>query len=178
MKRPVRIAAILLLLGILAWFLWAYRGGFFSGARQPSTSTSTLDQAITHPVVFAENHFKGGIGVMLTMDPQSGSPKVVQVVNGSPAEKAGLSKGDVIARINGTAMAGKPLAQIVDELRGFVGGQVRLTVQRAGSTNLEMTLHRSSWSGLGISYSTSSSNGPAFAIPSAAVTSASNGPSR
>src|ERR1700733_11815344 len=118
MKRPVRIAVILLLLGILAWFWWAYRGGFLSGARQPSTSTSTLDQAITNPAIFAENHFKGGIGAMRTMDPQSGSRKVVQVVNGSPAEKAGLSKGDVIARFNGTAMGGKPLAQIVDELRG------------------------------------------------------------
>jgi C-terminal processing protease CtpA/Prc len=137
-----------------------------------------LNQAIAHPAAFAENHLKGGIGVVLAVDSQTGLPKIMQVISGSPAQKAGLCSGDVITKINGAATTGHRLTQAVDELRGFAGGGVTLTVQRGG-TNVEMTLHRKSWSGLGVPYATPSSNGPVPVLPASSVTlPASNYPPR
>jgi membrane-associated protease RseP (regulator of RpoE activity) len=179
MKRSIRTTAILLLLVVAILFWWARRSSFLNRFRQPPATASTLNQVIAHPVAFAENHFKGGIGVVLAFDSKTGLASVMQVIPGSPAEKAGLCKGDVVMKINGTTTAGMPLAQVVDELRGFVGGGVTVTIQRAGTNNLEMILHRKSWSGLGVPYATPSSNGPVPAIPGSPVTlPAGNSPAR
>jgi len=75
---------------------------------------------------------------------------VVQVTAGSPAEKAGLQKGDLITQVNGVATSGRMLAQNVKSITGFVTGSVTLTIQRPGSTNQELVIHRSSWNSLGV----------------------------
>jgi membrane-associated protease RseP (regulator of RpoE activity) len=179
MKRAIRIAGVLFSLGVIAWIWWAYQSGFFDRVRRPPAKPSAFNQAITHPVAFAENHFTGGIGAILGVDSQSGLAAIRQVVNGSPAQKAGLSNGDVIIKINGTATTGKSLKQIVDEIRGFPGGRITLTVQRVGTTNLEMTLFRRSWSGLGLPIAPSPGALPVPVLPVAPVTpSGSNSPPR
>jgi membrane-associated protease RseP (regulator of RpoE activity) len=151
MNRTVKVAAILLLLGFMVLIWSAFRTHSSVGPRAPSA----VSQAIDHPVDFAKNHFTGGIGVLLGTD-HSGLTAVEEVLNGSPASNAGLREGDAIIEINGVATKGKALAQVTGEIRGITGGEINLTIQRAGSTNQEVTLHRSSWSHLGRSpYSTS-----------------------
>ena len=45
---------------------------------------------------------------------------------------------------------GQTLAQNVEHIRGIARVSVMLTIQRAGSTNLNCLIHRTSWSDLGI----------------------------
>jgi carboxyl-terminal processing protease len=101
------------------------------------------------------------------MDVSSGLPKVVAVLRGSPAESAGLRAGDLILNVDEQATAGQSLAQVTEEIRGLTLGPVTLTVQRPGSTNLVITMSRSSWNSLGITNMYS----PPAAIPA-------NGPTR
>jgi C-terminal processing protease CtpA/Prc len=110
----------------------------------------TIHSAITNPVKFAKARFTGGVGAILSDDPAAGVPLIQQIVVGSPAEKAGLRKGDHIIQVDGVATSGRTLAQIVESIRGFAAGSVTLTVQHTGSTNLQCVIHRSSWKSLNI----------------------------
>jgi membrane-associated protease RseP (regulator of RpoE activity) len=147
MNRAAKVAAILVLLGIIVLIWSVFRNGSHIGPRAPTS----LNQAIDHPIEFAKNHFTGGIGVLLNTDSRSGLVVIADVLDNSPASEASLRRGDAIIEINGKATKGKALKQIADEMRGMTGGEINLTIQRAGSTNLEVTLHRSSWSHLGAS---------------------------
>jgi carboxyl-terminal processing protease len=71
-----------------------------------------------------------GIGVVL--DQRSGSAQVISVIDGSPADRAGLRSGDVIASVDGTStsrLSGDALAVLV---RGDAGSRVTLGVARPG----------------------------------------------
>jgi S1-C subfamily serine protease len=66
---------------------------------------------------------------------------IIEVVEGSTAAEAGVQEGDIINRINGTAVkdADGGLAEIINQMRP--GEQVRLEVYRNGETvELETTL--------------------------------------
>jgi C-terminal processing protease CtpA/Prc len=110
----------------------------------------TINSAITNPISFAKNHFTGGIGALMISASPTTLPAIAQVVAGSPAEKAGLRAGDVILQINGVTTRGESLSQVVENIRGFTAGAVTLTIQRAGSTNLQFVVRRTSWNSLGV----------------------------
>ena len=66
---------------------------------------------------------------------------VVEVVAGSPAEKAGIAAGDIITKFNGTAVREKDggLAKLISEKK--VGDRLKLTIWREGKEmELELTL--------------------------------------
>jgi carboxyl-terminal processing protease len=67
-----------------------------------------------------------GIGVMLTM--RDHALEVMGVLPDSPAAKAGLHSGLIIQQINGSDVAGRPLAECVAMTRGPVGSTVQLEV--------------------------------------------------
>jgi len=139
------IAAIAVVVAILMGLGLAYLARQRSGA---SKLQDTLHSALTNPVEFAKSRLTGGVGLILRADSATGSPIVQGVGVGSPAETAGLRIGDLIIRIDGSPTQGKPLAQVVQDIRGFTGAKVTLTVQRAGSTNLDCVIPRSSWNNL------------------------------
>jgi C-terminal processing protease CtpA/Prc len=114
---------------------------------------NTLDSAFSNSVRFTKAHFTGGVGAILKPDPVTGIPIIIQIVAGSPAEKAGLRKDDAIIQVDGVPTKGQLLAQTVDRMRGFAAGSVTLTIQRQGSTNLQFIIHRSSWNSLGLTNS-------------------------
>ena len=70
-----------------------------------------------------------GIGAQLAM--RGGHPTVVTPRPASPAQRAGLRPGDVIARVDGRDTAGLALDQIIDLVRGPAGTLVSLTVRHA-----------------------------------------------
>jgi len=72
----------------------------------------------------------GGVGMSLAV---KDGPMVLAVVPGSPAERAGIQPGDRILKIDGSAVAGLGLEQIVQRVRGPVGSAVTITVSRGGS---------------------------------------------
>lgn len=73
-----------------------------------------------------------GIGVVL--DQRSSTPIVISVVDGSPAARAGLRAGDIIASVDGVETARLPLGELADLVRGTPGTLVRLGIERHGDT--------------------------------------------
>jgi len=76
-----------------------------------------------------------GIGVQMTV--KDGAFQIMGIVADSPAAKAGLHRGLVIQRVDGTDIVGKPLTECVDMMRGPVGSKVQLEVvdPAKGETN-------------------------------------------
>lgn len=76
-----------------------------------------------------------GIGVVL--DQRSSASLIISVVDGSPAARAGLRAGDIIATVNGVETARLPLGELAELVRGERGTLVRLGIERPGSAELE-----------------------------------------
>ncbi|MCL6624365.1 MAG: PDZ domain-containing protein [Fimbriimonadales bacterium] len=83
-----------------------------------------------------------GVGLGIQARAEEGGVRVVLVLPGSPAEKAGLQPGDLITHADG-----KPITE-PERLRGEKGTQVRLTVKRMDGTLLELTVVRGEFSTL------------------------------
>jgi carboxyl-terminal processing protease len=68
-----------------------------------------------------------GIGAELSLNDQN-QIIVIAPLDGSPAEKAGIKSGDIIAKVDGKVTTGWTLAQAVDTIRGKKGTKVMLSV--------------------------------------------------
>jgi carboxyl-terminal processing protease len=74
----------------------------------------------------------GGVGIQLAFDPTGRQWRAETVFPGAPAAKAGLQDGDVIAAVDGVALADLPGERVSAALRGPVGTVVQLSVVRDG----------------------------------------------
>ncbi|MDP9373330.1 MAG: S41 family peptidase [Chloroflexota bacterium] len=72
----------------------------------------------------------GGIGVSIRG--QERPVTIGEVFRGSPAEAAGLRRGDAILAVDGTDVTGLGVDQVGPLVRGPEGSQVRLTIRRPG----------------------------------------------
>ncbi len=83
----------------------------------------------------------GGLGIEVTME--NGWVKVVSPIDDTPAAKAGMQAGDFITAIDGETVLGMTLDEAVKKMRGPVGSEIVLTVEReeAGAP-LEVTITR------------------------------------
>ena len=72
----------------------------------------------------------GGIGVMIVPDPSSGCVRISYVLPSTPAERAGLSVGDVLTAVDGVSTKGLGVDGVSGRLRGKAGTVVAITVQR------------------------------------------------
>ena len=166
MTRALRIVGILACIGGILLACWFIHRSSFSASRQ----TPSVNQRINAAVAFAKNHLTGGIGVILDIDSRTGLVTVQEDMMGSPAQKAGLREGDVITKVNGISTKGRPLAQVADDMRGFARGRVVISIQRAGATNLDLTVYRSSWSDLGRPIYGNQSTNPVIIAPPTPLT--------
>ena len=83
----------------------------------------------------------GGLG--MTVTGTAGVLKVISPIDGTPAARAGIKPGDLIAAVDGKTLEGLTLAQAVDRLRGPPDTQVHITIKREGTAApLELTLTR------------------------------------
>jgi hypothetical protein len=80
-------------------------------------------------------------GVGMTLDGRTGNVLVVQVNEGSPAERAGVQPGDQLLAVDGEPVAGKRLDEVVNRVRGPAGSPVLLRFRRAGQ-DFELTVRR------------------------------------
>lgn len=67
-----------------------------------------------------------GIGLEVTM--KNGALCVVNVLDGTPAQKSGIQAGDKIIKLNDQSITGWTLRSAVDEMRGPVGSKITLDV--------------------------------------------------
>ncbi|NOT42009.1 MAG: S41 family peptidase [Alphaproteobacteria bacterium] len=70
----------------------------------------------------------GGLGLEVTME--DGLVKVISPMDGTPAARAGIKTGDLIATIDGMQIQGLTLSEAVDKMRGPVNSQIKLTILR------------------------------------------------
>ncbi len=82
----------------------------------------------------------GGVGIRIDIVPEGVA--IQKVMQGTPAERAGLEDGDIIVAINGVSAAGIEQRDAVNRLRGPVDSELRLTLQRDGNQHLEVTVVR------------------------------------
>ncbi|MEW6432202.1 MAG: carboxypeptidase regulatory-like domain-containing protein [Myxococcota bacterium] len=80
-------------------------------------------------------------GVGMVLEPTSSGARVSEVNEGGPAERAGVLPGDQILAVEGIPVAGVPLQQIVNRIRGPAGTPVRLRFERGGQP-FELTIRR------------------------------------
>ena len=67
---------------------------------------------------------------------------IVAPLAGSPAEAAGLRRGDVVLAIDGEATIGSTVNELVFKVRGEAGTDVTLTVRREEEEELDITITR------------------------------------
>jgi carboxyl-terminal processing protease len=81
---------------------------------------------------------------------------IVAPMDGSPAQKAGLKPGDIIAKVDGFDVTGLALEQVVSRILGEAGTQVTLTIMSPATgvirdvtlTRARITLQSVSWARL------------------------------
>lgn len=70
-----------------------------------------------------------GVGIQVGL--RNGNFAVLSLLQDSPAAAANIQVGDVITKIDGAAVTGWQLSQVVDQLRGSSGSAVSLELQRS-----------------------------------------------
>ena len=82
----------------------------------------------------------GGLGIEVTME--NGFVKVVSPIDDTPADKAGLQPEDLIISVDGVSIVGLTLNEAVEKLRGPIGSNVKIAVQRAQDEPFEVDIIR------------------------------------
>lgn len=85
-----------------------------------------------------------GIGVYLApRDPESPGPiKVLEPIEGGPADAAGVGPGDAILMVDGVDVTGADTDSLRDRILGEAGTDVAITFQRPDESEVELTLTR------------------------------------
>ncbi|NLY65724.1 MAG: S41 family peptidase [Alcaligenaceae bacterium] len=73
----------------------------------------------------------GGLGIEIGVE--AGFVKIIAPIEDTPAAKAGIMPGDLIVKINGENTEGKPLNDVIKQLRGEPGTEILLTVSRTSA---------------------------------------------
>jgi len=83
----------------------------------------------------------GGLGIEVTME--DGLVKVVAPMDDTPAALAGVKAGDLITHIDDEPVMGLTLSEAVEQMRGKVGSDIRITIARDGEDGpLDITITR------------------------------------
>lgn len=69
-----------------------------------------------------------GIGAQL--EKKDGQVVIVRPIDNSPAQEAGIRKGDIIVKVDGKPIVGLDLEEVVRHIRGPGGTKVKLTIKR------------------------------------------------
>ena len=82
-----------------------------------------------------------GVGAVLTLDADSGQVQILSVYKDSPAEKAGMKANDILVSVDGKSISGQTLTEVVSQIKGEEGTEVKMEVSRDGET-VELTATR------------------------------------
>ncbi len=83
-----------------------------------------------------------GVGIRMEINKKTKVLTVVEPLPGSPAIKAGLTAGDRILEIDGKPTSKLDIKEASSMIRGQIGTQVKLLIQRKGVKNFEIAIDR------------------------------------
>ncbi len=87
----------------------------------------------------------GGVGIMIDYDPPgSGNVVIYSVSYKSPADQAGIKRGERLMRVDGQDVTGRPLEDVARLIRGPQGSSVTLTLAGSEGQIREVPLTRKS----------------------------------
>lgn len=114
--------------------------GMLAGVGDRYTYYLTAD-SLEQYMESTNGHFDGvGIEVYIT---QEGEVTISRIMDGEPASKSGLAKGDVVIGVDGEDMRGKTLSEVAARIRGEAGTEVKIRVLRKSTgETLEFTVLR------------------------------------
>jgi carboxyl-terminal processing protease len=76
------------------------------------------------------------VGIGVEVETRDDKLVVLAPIEGSPADRAGIRSGDVIAAVDGKDPGAEPLDKLVRRLRGTPGTHVKVAVRRTGVADL------------------------------------------
>lgn len=82
-----------------------------------------------------------GIGIYMVVNYEEGTITVLEPMEGSPAEKAGLKEGDIIIKVDGTDVTKDNVSDMSNAIKGEEGTKVKLGIKR-GDENLDIEVER------------------------------------
>jgi carboxyl-terminal processing protease len=100
--------------------------GFISVYQDPHTYIIPVDQF--NEVISRADNRSSSLGLQLGN--LNGSYVVKKLTPGSPAEKAGIRRGDVLLSVNGRTVESLTLFRVSEKLKGDVGDLTKILVQR------------------------------------------------
>ncbi len=115
--------------------------GVVGGLNDPYSEYYTAEEFADFEIATTGNY--AGIGAQLSQDKDTMVVTVVKVYDGSPAEAAGLHKGDLIVEVDGVKATEQSLEQFVQIIRGEEGTSLEMTYSRDGKEN-KVTITRAS----------------------------------
>lgn len=75
-----------------------------------------------------------GIGIYMTLDREKNLITIINPMENSPAEKAGLLPGDIITKVNGKSYEGNQMDEVSKNIKGEPGTKVTLEILRGQET--------------------------------------------
>ena len=97
------------------WLRWTPHSGYMSIEQMEKSREETTGEF-------------GGLGIEVTLE--NGFVKVVSPIDDTPAAEAGIQSGDYIIEIEGESVLGMTLNDAVKKLRGEIGSEVKITIER------------------------------------------------
>lgn len=82
------------------------------------------------------------IGIGVTVDSRAGSPAIISVLDGSPADKAGLRAGELILAVDGVRVDRSTTDELVKRVRGEPGTPVELRIRARDGSVREVSIIR------------------------------------
>jgi carboxyl-terminal processing protease len=83
----------------------------------------------------------GGLGVEVL--PEDGFIRVISPIDDTPAQRAGVQSGDLIIKLDNTAVKGLSAQEAIEKMRGEKGSKIVLTIIRQGENKpLQITVVR------------------------------------
>lgn len=82
-----------------------------------------------------------GIGIYMVANNTEGTITIVEPMEGSPAEEAGLQEGDLITKVDGKEVTVDNVSEISDKIKGEEGTKVKLEITR-GEETFEVEVER------------------------------------
>lgn len=83
-----------------------------------------------------------GVGITITEDAETGDIEISAVMENSPAEEAGVQKGDILTAIDGESLEGKSTSDASDMIKSSEDETVTLTLTRDGGEPFDLTMKK------------------------------------